>query len=120
MENDTVAKFADEINNYCLSCQDTNLPNCFHFFTSSHKLNKLLHSYIEFKVTLKKKHGMRNFSYSTLKYGLALFQCNLHSTCTYDQETFTVLKLVFNNITYLYRYSHADADVRIWNQGFQI
>lgn len=103
MENDTVAKFADEINNYCLSCQDTNLPNCFHFFTSSHKLNKLLHSYIEFKVTLKKKHGMRNFSYSTLKYGLALFQCtcNLHSTCTYDQETFTVLILVFNNITYL-------------------
>ena len=45
---------------YTFSSWETNLPNCFHFVTSSYQLNKFLHSHIEFKVTLDITYGMQN------------------------------------------------------------
>lgn len=71
MENNTIAKLAGVEQSWIVSnfvfkfffLHYTNLPNCFHFFTSSHKLNKLLHSHIEFKVTLDRNHGMKSLSY---------------------------------------------------------
>ena len=43
------------------------LPNCFHFVTSPHQFNKLLHSHIKFKVTLSNKIKIDNSTEPTNK-----------------------------------------------------